>query len=258
MAKQFLESVAALSLLAGGFMAFSSAAEAAVIQFDDEMINGGTLFYDGEGGPLMGTDLLLDLVMGIDTPLNSGESGGLLCEDCKLNLKTGANLSEFPYQFDSEGSSLTITGTVKNGETEIATGTLVTGSFTETVIGSANGDAVVFTSIGLDTMDAGISAFFGIDATKFRFAQTSIAIGDVELLTDQENEENEELLLNGGFIGTVTNVDMDNFPIEPEENPPIGPEENTPVSVPEPATLLGLGVVGAALGVSRRCSMTKK
>lgn len=235
MAKQFLESLTRICLVAGSLMAFSGAAEAASIEFEDADINGGILSYDGNGSPLIGENLLLDSVRGSNTPLNSGVI--LSCVECKLNLKTGSYIPDTFYDFDWEGSSLTITGTVKNGGTTIAAGTLVSGSFTENVTVSAS--VSFLGGEGLNTIHPDLSYFFGIKTTDFTFIQTSIVDHDDD--TDKPN---------GGFIGIVTNVDIDNTPIDPEEN--------TPVSVPEPGTLLGLGLVSAGLIVSRRRSIIKK
>ncbi|NEP81330.1 MAG: hypothetical protein F6K39_26090 [Okeania sp. SIO3B3] len=58
MKNQIVASFAAIPFLIAG----ANAANAAVIQFDDKSISGGTISYDGEGGSLIGTDLLLDMV----------------------------------------------------------------------------------------------------------------------------------------------------------------------------------------------------
>ncbi|MGD1700456.1 PEP-CTERM sorting domain-containing protein [Dapis sp. BLCC M229] len=227
MKNQIVASIAAIPFALGAVFAGTGAANAQIIQFDDVDVTGGILSYDGEGGALFGTDLLLDTVFGVDTPENS--SSHLFCEDCKLNFETGANISEDPYTF-AAGGLVTIEGTVKDGDTVIASGTFLEGYFGENIVGSAtefmpNIGAAVFTGLGVDTMDAAISNYFGVDATEFNFAQTSIAIGEVNVEA------------NGGFSGSVTNVDMDNVPT---------------AATPEPATLFGLGVVATGLVASRR------
>ncbi len=226
MKNQIFASIAAIPFAVGTLFAATGAANAQVIQFDDINVDGGILSYDGQGGALLGTDLLLDTVFGIDTPNNSGEH--LFCEDCKLNFETGANISENPYTF-AAGGTVTIEGTVKDGDTVIASGTVLEGYFSENIVGSAGsfggfGGFATFTGVGFDTIDENITNYFGIDTEDFAFVQTSIAIGEVTVDS------------NGGFSGVVTNFDMD----------------NTPASTPEPTTLFGLGVVATGLVASRR------
>ncbi|NER03124.1 MAG: PEP-CTERM sorting domain-containing protein [Okeania sp. SIO3C4] len=229
MKNQIVASIAALPFALGTVFASAGVANAQVIQFDDVDVNGGTLSYDGEGGALIGTDLGVDLLIGIDTPSNT--TNPLSCIECKLNFETGLNISEDPYVF-SPGGSITVTGTVKDlndgNDITIAEGTFLTGVFTENIFGSAvefggGMGAATFTGIGFDTKDPAISEYFGIDGIEFNFAQTSIAMGDVNVDA------------NGGFSGIVTNVDLDNIPVD----------------VPEPTVLFALGVVAAGL-VSRR------
>ncbi|BAU65761.1 hypothetical protein STA3757_31520 [Stanieria sp. NIES-3757] len=202
------------ALATASIVSFAGSAEAAVIQFDDKTVNGGTLSYDGNGGSLVGTNLLLDTVLGIDTPANNGKT--LSCVGCKLNFATGANISESPYEFAS-GGSVTITGKILDGLTEIVNGTLLTGQFTENIVGSVAGSFAVFSGIGIDSVNSVLSSYYGVDTTDFTFAQTSIAAKNVKVNP------------NKGFSGTVTNTDFD----------------TTPKTTPEPTATLGLLAVGA-------------
>ncbi|GAB4239715.1 MAG: hypothetical protein Kow0049_27200 [Stanieria sp.] len=204
------------ALATASIVSVVGSAEAAVIQFDDKTVHGGTLYYDGVGGGLVGKDLLLDTVLGIDTPSNSGKE--LSCLGCKLNFVTGANISETPsYEFAS-GGSITITGKIMDGLTEIVNGTLLTGKFTENVLGNIALGKATFLGIGIDTVNAALSSYYGVNTTDFTFAQTSIAAKDVKVQS------------NKGFTGIVTNTDFDTTPVQ---------------TTPEPTATLGLLAVGA-------------
>ncbi|AFZ37108.1 PEP motif putative anchor domain protein [Stanieria cyanosphaera PCC 7437] len=197
-------------------VSFAGSAEAAVIQFDDKTVHGGTISYNGTGGSLVGKDLLLDTVLGIDTVLNNKKE--LSCVGCKLNFVTGANISETPlYEFAS-GGSVTITGKILDGLTEIVNGTLLTGTFTENIFGNVANGFAVFTGIGVNSVNSALSSYYGVNATDFTFAQTSIAAKNVKV------EKNR------GFTGTVTNTDFDTKPVQ---------------TTPEPTATLGLLAVGA-------------
>ena len=47
---------------------------AAQINFDNPTVDGGTLTYNGAGGPVVATDVIFQQVIGVGTPLNSGVS----------------------------------------------------------------------------------------------------------------------------------------------------------------------------------------
>ncbi|NEP81331.1 MAG: hypothetical protein F6K39_26095 [Okeania sp. SIO3B3] len=150
----------------------------------------------------------------MDTDANDGAE--LVCDSCVLNFETGANISEDNSYTFANGGSVSITGTVTDDLGNIiASGELVNGSFTEDVSVITNDFAAVFAGLGVNDMNSDLSSFFGIETTEFTFAQTAIAMEEVEV----EN--------NGGFSGVVTNVDFD----------------STAKKVPEPTVLFGLGVV---------------
>ena len=44
----------------------------AQINFDNPTVDGGTLTYNGAGGPVVGADIIFQQVIGVDAPLNSG------------------------------------------------------------------------------------------------------------------------------------------------------------------------------------------
>ena len=44
----------------------------AQINFDNPTVDGGTLTYNGAGGPVVGADIIFQQVIGVDTPLGSG------------------------------------------------------------------------------------------------------------------------------------------------------------------------------------------
>ena len=104
---------------------------AARLTFDNPTVDGGTISYDGAGGPLVGTDIIFQQVIGVDTPANGGTS--LFCwpVNCLLNFTTGDNITEGPpiYTFGG-GGSLTLTGGLNTkidgtGVQVVAPGTLL-------------------------------------------------------------------------------------------------------------------------------------
>ncbi|NEO53814.1 MAG: hypothetical protein F6K54_12425, partial [Okeania sp. SIO3B5] len=112
MKNQIVASIAALPFALGTAFAGAGVANALIIEFDDVSIMGGQLSYDGEGGALIGTDILFDTISGIEH--DGTFVSELECMDCKVNFETGGNILEGPpvYTFGS-GGSITVTGTVK-------------------------------------------------------------------------------------------------------------------------------------------------
>jgi hypothetical protein len=190
-------------------------AQAAILKFDDPTIPGGTVSYDGAGGPAVGTDILFQSIQGLDTPLNSGVT--LACDGCLLDFITGANLTEGPALWNfGPGGTLTLTGAVP--ALGLPAGTLLlVGSFAGTPNEITDGDSFgLFAAVGTDVKNETLAAFYGL-GVDFTFGTTSI---QTTTLVDPAT---------GAFSGTVVNADLNNVAAVPNS-----------MSV----LLLGMGIVG--------------
>jgi hypothetical protein len=139
---------------------------------------GGTLTYDGAGGPAIGSGIVfVNLASNADTPLNPNTT--LDCVGCTLDFETGANLGEGPSWVWAGGGSFTLTGSIP--ALGLGAGTeLLSGSFTGTTNtpGLAGQDPnALFIAIGVDSKDPTLASFFGLSPTGFTFANTEIALG---------------------------------------------------------------------------------
>ena len=201
---------------------FATAANATLLGFDDgATVQTGKVTYDGIGGGLIATNITLDSIIGTDTPLNDGSA--LICKDCLMSFETGANLTEAATAWTwAPGGFLTIVGTVFDGLNQIASGTLVSGSFVGN--STANGDGAgtgIFTGFGVDSKNVDLLSFFGIDPTaSFRFATTALTVGGCTQFGG-----------SNGFACDIDNADMNNTQV---------------VSSPAPFALMGLGLLGLA------------
>jgi hypothetical protein len=178
---------------------------------------GGTLTYDGAGGPAIGTDIVFVNLSGVDTPANAGVT--LDCVGCTLAFTTGANLDEGPSWLWDGGGSFVLTGSVPALGLGAGT-TLLSGSFTATVNtpGLAGTDPnALFIAIGTDTKNATLAGFYGL-GPNFTFANTEIALGT--FVSDP---------VTGAFTSVPNQADLINI---------------TQVPMPMTALLLGLGMLG--------------
>jgi PEP-CTERM motif len=212
-------------------LAASPAAAASMINFDQAGgagQAGGSLSYDGDGGALVGTGIGFGALAGFDTPQNAGTS--LFCvPNCTLNFTTGPNTGEAvgipggvqQWTWAGDGSFV-VDGTLNTQAdglgTEVATGTLLTGEFTGSVIGLVGqAGRMLVAGVGEDDKIGGILQFYGLSFLPFRFAQTEIVA--TGLVIGASNS----------LDGSVTNADLTN------------------TQVPEPGTLFLLGTGGAGL-----------
>jgi hypothetical protein len=204
-----------LGLLAALLLLSATTVQAAILKFDDPVIPGGTVTYDGIGGPAIGDDILLQSIQGLGTPLNDGVT--LDCVGCLLDFTTGANISEGPALWNfGPGGTITLTGAVP--ALGLPAGTLLlSGTFSGTPNEITGGDGFgLFAAVGSDDKNATLAAFFGLNPLDFTFGTTSI-------------QTDTTVGANGSFSGTVVNADLN----------------NTQAVVPGPATglLVGLGLL---------------
>jgi PEP-CTERM motif len=194
---------------------------------------GGTLTYDGAGGPLIGGGIGFGVLAGFDTAANAGVS--LFCvPNCTLGFQTGPNTAEavgLPGGVEqwtwAGGGTFVLEGTLNTASdgtgTEVATGTLLTGAFDAVsgVVGTEGRLLVV--GIGEDRKIAELLQFYGLPAfLPFRFANTEIVASGLTVDPD------------GSLSGEVTNADLTN------------------TGIPEPGTLLLFGSGAAGLAFVRR------
>ena len=198
---------------------------AAIISFDDDAASqDGIITYDGVGGPLVGAGIDFVSVVGTGTPLNDGTV--LECRGCELAFTTGPNLSEGIVNTFAAGGSVSLTGSVFDGITLVATGVLAAGGFGSVSTSTVVGGTGVFTGLGFDRKHEDLVDFFGL-GTNFDFASTDIALASVtgDGFT--------------GFVAGVTNADFDNS-----------------ARIPQPGTLAlfgaGMLLLGRRLGLYRR------
>jgi hypothetical protein len=185
---------------------------------------GGTITYDGAGGPAIGTGIVFVNIVGVDTPANAGTV--LACTDCTLTFTTGANTQEGPPGWTwAGGGSFTLTGDVVALGLDDAV--LLSGTFTTTPNTpglAAFGTTALFIAIGTDTKDATLAGFYGLGPDDWVFANTEIMLQSFTPGVD------------GAFTAVPNQADLIN------------------AQVPNPMTalLLGLGLTGVLVARRRR------
>jgi hypothetical protein len=193
------------------------------LHFNDPIARGGTIVYGGAGGPAIGTDILIQAIVPIDTPNNVE----LTCVGCTLSFTTGNNISEGPDLWTfAQGGSFQLTGSVP-GAGIIAPALLIDGTFSDfNPVQSGSGDFGIglFTGGGVDAKNPLLAAFYGLGPDGFVFGSTIVQVGTFSFDP-----------ATGAFSGTSNGADINNFATVP--------------TVPNPAALLllGAGLAAAAL-----------
>ncbi len=127
------------------------------------------------------------------------------------------------------GGTYILIGALMNGSTEIASGTLVSGTWSAPVIGFLNpgpSPGLIISGFGTDTKHIDLTDFYGVSTLSYIFASSEISAS----VTLSANG-------NGGFDGNVSEADLVNTPFDTSQQI---------TGQPEPSTLLllSIGLIG--------------
>jgi PEP-CTERM motif len=226
MKARFSKWLAPTSIALATFLSLAGAAptEGASIIFDQATSNqGGTISYDGNGGALIGTNIIFDQLTASGVP----SPGTFNCLGCTLSFQTGNNISEGPNVWTfAGGGTFTLTGTVP-GITGIGVPIVFDGYFVgNSTVTRGVGGKLNFQGFGKDHKNADLLTFLGLNPdSDWGFSNTEIsAVGAT-------------ILANGGFTGKM------------KDGNNLGNADLTNDQIPEPGTalllMLGLGSLAA-------------
>jgi hypothetical protein len=124
----------------------------------------GSISYNGSNGPMIGSNIRIDSVIGVDTPANSGISG--TCVNCVLSFTTGNLVSSTANTWAfAPGGSMLLTGSVdfgSRGTVVPGDGILSVGTFPDGLTVTVSGGAVRIASGRVrDEKDLDLHVFYG-------------------------------------------------------------------------------------------------
>ena len=184
----------------------------------------GTISYAGGTSPLVGSEISVDNVVGLGTPLNAGIAQA--CADCFLNFTTGNFISSDPTTLTfGAGGSISLTGAIPSLSIDPGT-TLLNGFFSTNPIVMSLGEFKLAGGGFADTKNQTLTNFFGLPNGSF----TGGLHVSFQAPGIPPSEFDSTVVLSGGVA-------------------------NSPVpGTPEPGTLLliGSGLVGIGVGARRR------
>jgi len=190
---------------------------------------GGHMQYDGNGGALTGSGILLGVMTAVGTPNNSGvhlANGSASCAFtvwcARLDFTTGAldSYENGVYSF-KPGGVFAITGGIPDAG--ISNTLMLWGTFTSEAV--LDGGQLIFKARGDNNIDPALLTYLGIAAgTQFEFVGSVIGA----------NLGNPGAYFGGGFDVTTVSTDI------------------TSISTPEPASLALMLIGGAIVGIRNR------
>ena len=200
-----------------------TAQAATTLDFGIKAPTTGTLSYAGGENPLIGADIDVDDVVGLNTPSNNNVLS--ICASCTLDFTTGASIGGWNY---GAGGTITITGGIDFPDTtpDIATGTtLLQGTFNSANIVDVGNGNFEFQIVGgsfTDTKQPDLLAFYGLPDVNYN--------GGLNISFSTTANMGNQFTSNTIFSGDVI---------------------NQPVPIPTAVWLFGSGLLGL-VGIARR------
>jgi hypothetical protein len=207
---------------------FPTIAKAAtVLDFGIKAPTTGTLSYAGGAAPLVGSDIDVDDVVGLNTSLNNNVLS--ICASCTLDLQTGASTGGSTGGWNyGAGGTITITGGIDfpDATPDIATGTtLLQGTFNSATVIDLGSGTFEFQILGgsfTDTKHPELLAFYGLPDIGY--------VGGLNISFSTTANMGDFFTSDQIFSGNVT---------------------NQPVPLPAAAWLFASGLLGL-IGIARK------
>lgn len=201
----------------------TSSATAAVIDFQVNNPTGGSITFAGGASKLIGTNIDVDAIVGIGTPLNSDTP--FACNQCKLRFDTGGHTGNWNF---AGGGTIEIKGSAPAAGINTPNTVLLSGNFDSATVQDLGGNFFNFKIVAAgiqDTKHPDLLTYLGMPAVGYN--------GTLNLSFST-------VMATPAVGGSFNSADVFS-----------GNLANSPVPVPAAVWLFGSGLIGL-IGIARR------